>query len=71
MPAITRRTILSGLEDAAHAAFSRHGYTLAAIGGAVSLDPSTVGYWIQRAAARLSRERPLSPEEASTAGNKI
>jgi REP element-mobilizing transposase RayT len=40
------------LENAAHAAFHRHGYTLAAIGGAVSRDPSTVCRWIQRAAAR-------------------
>lgn len=42
------------LEDAAHTAFYRHGYTLAAIAGAVSRDPSTVCRWIQRAAARLS-----------------
>lgn len=47
-----------GLEDAAHAAFHRHGYTLAAIGAAVSRDPSTVCRWIQRAAARLAGNVP-------------
>lgn len=41
------------LEDAAHAAFYRHGHTLAAIADAVNRDPSTVCRWIQRAAARL------------------
>jgi REP element-mobilizing transposase RayT len=60
-----------GLEDAAHAAFHRHGYTLAAIGEAVSRDPSTVCRWIQRAAARLLGECPLSPEAAPSARNKI
>lgn len=43
------------LEDAAHSAFHRHGYTLAAIADAVSRDPSTVCRWIQRAAARLQK----------------
>ena len=40
------------LEDAAHAAFYRHGYTLAELGSALSRDPSTVCRWIQQAAAR-------------------
>jgi REP element-mobilizing transposase RayT len=43
------------LEDAAHLAFHRHGYTLAAIANAVGRDPSTVCRWIQRAATRLQK----------------
>ena len=46
------------LEDAAHAAFYRHGYTLASIGAVVSRDPSTVCRWIQRAAARIAVNGP-------------
>jgi REP element-mobilizing transposase RayT len=46
------------IEDAAHAAFHRHGYTLAEIGAVVSRDPSTVCRWIQRAAARASARSP-------------
>ena len=42
------------LEDAAHAAFHQHGYTLAEIGRVVSRNPSTVCRWIQRAASRQS-----------------
>ena len=60
-----------GLEDAAHAAFHWHGYTLAAIGAAVSRDPSTVSRWIQRAADRLPAEAAVSPEGGNTARNKI
>ena len=62
---------LRSLEDAAHAAFYHHGYTLATIAGAVHRDPSTVCRWIQRAAARLSAEAPLSPQEVIRARNKI
>lgn len=61
----------SSLEDAAYAAFHRHGYTLAAIGGAVGRDPSTVCRWIQRASARLPEDRPVSPEGSIRARNKI
>jgi len=59
------------LEDAVHAAFYRHGYTLAAIGDVVSRDPSTVCRWIQRAAARMSGGKRVSPGGASRARNKI
>jgi len=45
---IDRRSV----EDAAHTAFYRHGYTLAELGRALSRDPSTISRWIQRAAAR-------------------
>ena len=43
------------LEDAAHSAFHRHGYTLATIANRVGRDPSTVCRWIKRAAARLQK----------------
>lgn len=56
---------------AAHAAFYRHGYTLAEIGANMRRDPSTVCRWIQRAAAELSPEGKLSPERANRARNKI
>ncbi|HVJ28287.1 MAG TPA: transposase [Vicinamibacterales bacterium] len=59
------------LEDAAHAAFHYHGYTLAAIAAAVHRDPSTVCRWIQRAAARVSAGGPLSSEGVIRARNKI
>ena len=59
------------LEEAAHAAFYHHGYTLAAIAAAVHRDPSTVCRWIQRAAARVSAGGPLSSEGGIRARNKI
>ncbi len=59
------------LEDGAYAAFYRHGYTLAAIGGVVSRDPSTVCRWIQRAAARMVRGCRVSPGGVIRARNKI
>ncbi len=58
-------------EDAAYAAFHRHAYTLAQIGGEVSRDPSTVCRWIQRAAARLADEWRVSSEGDDRARNKI
>jgi len=42
------------IEDAVHAAFHRHGYTLAQLGRALSRDPSTICRWIKRAADRGS-----------------
>ncbi|MEO6212302.1 MAG: transposase [Vicinamibacterales bacterium] len=60
------------VENAAHSAFHRHGYTLAELGGALSRDPSTICRWIRRAAARKSQRDPeLSPGEAIDARNKI
>lgn len=44
------------IETAAYVAFSRHGYTLAELGRALSRAPSTVCRWIQRAQARLRLE---------------
>jgi REP element-mobilizing transposase RayT len=38
--------------DAVHAAFTRHGYTLAEIADALHRDPSTISRWIKRAAVR-------------------
>jgi putative transposase len=45
------------VEDAAHTAFHRHGYTLAELSRALSRDPSTISRWIQRAARRHGFER--------------
>ena len=42
------------LQDAAHAAFHHHAYTLAEIAAAVSRDPSVVSRWIQQSKARQS-----------------
>ena len=61
----------ASIEDAAYRAFYRQGYTLAAIGKAVSRDPSTICRWIRRAAARLPLERTVSPEGVTTARFKI
>lgn len=55
----------TSLEDAAHAAFNRHGYTLAAIGEAIGRDPSTICRWIQRAEARRSAAAGMSPKAAT------
>jgi putative transposase len=45
-------------QDAAFAAFRRHGYTLADVGRALGRDPSTICRWIQRAAARRAADDP-------------
>ena len=42
------------LQDAAHAAFHRHAYTLAEIAAAVSRDPSVVCRWIRQSQGRHS-----------------
>ena len=52
------------LEDAAHAAFHQHAYTLAEIAVAVSRDPSVVCRWIQR-----SKQRQLTTKQMSSAGD--
>ena len=70
-------TILAGctdqtsVENAAHTAFSRHGYTLAELGRSLGRDPSTVCRWIQRARARLVTAAAVSSPESPTARNKI
>lgn len=61
----------TSVENAAHAAFSRHGYTLAELGRALGRDPSTVCRWIQRARARLVRAGAVSSGESTAARNKI
>jgi putative transposase len=70
-------TILAGctdqtsVENAAHTAFSRHGYTLAELGQSLGRDPSTVCRWIQRVRARLLTAGAVSCPESAAAKNKI
>ena len=71
-------TILDGCTDrtsvdtAADLAFSRHGYTLAELGRALSRDPSTVCRWIQRARARRPQTGVgLASEECTDAMSQI
>lgn len=66
------RTSPAALDNAVHAAFHQHAYTLAEISAAVSRDPSTVCRWIQRAARRqLTGDSGSSPVEDVHAKNKI
>jgi REP element-mobilizing transposase RayT len=58
------------LEEAAHAAFHRHAYTLAEIAAVVNRDPSVVSRWIQRAARRAAQSTASSGEDIR-ARNKI
>ena len=58
------------LEEAAHAAFHRHAYTLAEIAAVVNRDPSVVSRWIQHAARRAA-PRTASSREDIRARNKI
>ena len=53
------------LQDAAHAAFHRHAYTLAEIAAAVSRDPSVVSRWIQQSKLRQSSGVAGCPPPAS------
>jgi REP element-mobilizing transposase RayT len=70
-------TILAGcsdrtsVENAAHAAFSRHGYTLAELGQALNRHPSTVCRWIQRVGARLPTAVAVARAGDAAARNKI
>jgi putative transposase len=53
------------LQDAAHAAFHQHAYTLAEIAAVVSRDPSVVSRWIQQSKLRQSSASGACPRPAT------